>query len=169
MKGTVFLTDTTGARNVRMRLDLLDGSLIYLDDKEEEMILVQAALQVSMTDTTTGQKYVFIPSTALQGSGAKTIWYQVLAGEKFILFKEYHKHMLESKKYASSITEQTIQTTEKYFIGRNGELTRVKKPAEIAELAGDKRKQLLEYIDKNKLGKKEADLISLVEYYRQLK
>jgi hypothetical protein len=168
MKGTVFITDSTVARNVRVRLDLLEGSLLYLDADNAELISVLPVVQVSMTDTLTGNKYVFINSSTIQGAAPK-IWYQVLAGQKFTLLKEYHKEMLESKAYASSVTEQTINTDERYFIGFNNSITRIKKLKDITELAGNKKQQLLDYIDKNKLnGKKEADLISLVEYYHTL-
>jgi hypothetical protein len=170
MKGTVFITDSTKARNVRMRLDLFDGSLIYLNDRSEEMISTLPVVQVSMTDTLTGNQYIFLHSSVVPGAPSNKIWYRVMVGEKFTLLKEYRKTMLESKPYGSSVTEQTIKTDEKYYIGFNNTVTQVKKLNEIAELAGNKKQALLEYIEKNKLShKKEADFIALVVYYHSLK
>ncbi|MGZ8234612.1 hypothetical protein, partial [Methylobacter tundripaludum] len=71
----------------------------------------------------TGIKYVFINTSAIAGSKDKATWYQVLAGERLTLFKEYHKQILESKAYgllhyklhetkSSKLTEE-IQTLEK--------------------------------------------------------
>ena len=78
--------------------------------------------------------------------------------------------MIESKAYGSSLTEQSIQTDERFFIVVKNIFTRVKTPTEIADLIPDKRQAMLDYIKKNKLnGKKEADYISTVEYYNSLK
>jgi len=65
MKGTVFITDSTGARNVRIRLDLLEGTLLYMNEKNQEMLSVSPVRQVTMTDTITGKKIYFIPSSAI--------------------------------------------------------------------------------------------------------
>jgi hypothetical protein len=170
MKGTVYLTDSTVARNVRLRLDLLDGSLLYINENNEEMISVLPVYQVSITDTVANKKYIFIHSSTIAGeSKNKKTWYEILAGEKFTLLKEYHKEVRETKAYASSITEQEIRTSERYFIGVDNKLARVKTLDDIVALAGNKAGQLQQYINANKLSpKKETDLISLVNYYNTL-
>jgi hypothetical protein len=170
MKGTVYLTDSTVARNVRVRLDLFDGSLLYINENNEEMISVLPVYQVSILDTVTNKKYIFIHSSTIAGeSKNKKTWYEVLAGEKFTLLKEYHKEVLETKAYASSVTEQEIRTSERYFIGVNNTISRVKTLPDIVALAGDRAGQLQQYISENKLSpKKETDLISLVRYCHTL-
>lgn len=170
MKGTVYLTDSTVARNVRVRLDLFDGSLLYINENNEEMISVLPVYQVSILDTVTNKKYIFIHSSTITGTtNIRKTWYEVLAGEKFTLLKEYHKEVFETKAYASSVTEQEIRTSERYFIGVNNTISRVKTLPDIVALAGDRAGQLQQYISENKLSpKKETDLISLVRYYHTL-
>lgn len=168
MKGTVYITDSTGAENVRVRLDLLEGSLLYMNEKNEEMLSVTPVRQVTMTDTTTGKKYTFVPAYGITNNPGKS-WYQVLAGKQFTLLKEISKKITESKSYGSSITEQDIRTFETYYIRFNNTITKVKKFTDITGLAGNKADQLQKYIDKNSLSiKKEADIIALVDYYQSL-
>jgi hypothetical protein len=171
MKGSVLINDSTEYSNLRLRLDLLEGSLSYLNAANEEMISVQPVKAVSLVDTVSGGSYLFVHSSSVSGSPRlEKTWYQLLTGETVILYKQYFKRMLESKAYASSITEQTIQTEERFFISINNTFTRVKKPNDIAEFVVNKKQALLDFIQKNKLsGKKEADFISAVEYYNSLK
>ena len=171
MKGSILINDSTEYHNISLRLDLLEGSLLYLSKNNEELISTMSVKAVVLVDSLTGTSYLFVNSKAIPGaSPSGKDWYQLVAGKKAALYKQYLKRMVESKAYASSVTEQSITTEERYFIGINNTLTRVKKASDIADLAGDKRQALLDYIQKNKLnGKQESDLISVVEYYDSLK
>ena len=68
MKSTVYITDSTAATNVIMRLDLLDGDLVFMNAKKEEMISVLPAFQVTMLDTITNKKYIFIRASDIAGA-----------------------------------------------------------------------------------------------------
>ncbi len=168
MIANIYITDATVAGRVRVKLNLLDGSFVYLDKNNEEMVSYQPVLKLTLIDTLASNKYVFIHLPGTTKNPDKS-WYQVIAGEKFILLKSYHKKIIESKTYASSLTEQEIRTTENYFIRYNNEMTMVKKFSDIIALAGSKSSKLQEYINSNKLSmKKEADLVSLVNHYNTL-
>lgn len=168
MKGTVFLDDHRMASDVRMRLDLVDGSLIYKNDKNEDMISALPVVQVAMIDTTTGKQYIFIASSSIKGIPGKT-WYQVLAGKTMMLVKDFHKKIIEKKSYGSSITEQEVHASETYAVLMNNSITKVKKMSDITSLAGSKSAILQQYIDQHDLSvKREADLIAVVEYYYSL-
>lgn len=165
MKGAISTPDSAEYINLRLRLDLLENSLLYLNDKNEEMISVVPINKVSLRDTVTGANYLFVhlPEDA-------NTWYQVLTIGKLSLYKQHHKYMSETKAYASSITEQSIRTEERYVVYFNHVLTRIKKPKEIAELVPSKNyRAMMDYIEKEKLsGKKESDFIAAIEYYNSL-
>jgi hypothetical protein len=169
MKATVKITDTTLARNVMVRLDLLDGNLEFKNEKNEQMICTMPVSSVEIFDSITGKNYFFVPSSRIANSSNRT-WYQTLfGGAKITLFKELHKDIFESKPYGSSLTEQEIRTSERYFIWADNNITRVKKFSDILELAGNRLEALKKYIDTNNLSvKKELDIIALIEYYNSL-
>ncbi|MEO7982676.1 MAG: hypothetical protein ABI688_01215 [Bacteroidota bacterium] len=171
MKGSILINDSIAFNEMLLRLDLLEGSFIYLSEKKEEMTSVQPVKAVSLLDTTTGKKYLFVHSSYIAGTtpGEKG-WYQLLTGEKLTLFKQYFKRMVESKAYGSSVTEQSIETEQRYFIAVNKSFIRLKSPGDIAKLVTNNKQALEDYIEKNKLkGKNEADYIAAVKFYDSLK
>ena len=68
MKGSILINDSTEYGNIRLRLDLLDGSLGYLNAKNEEMISFQTFKGISLVDTVNGGSYLFVHSSAIPGS-----------------------------------------------------------------------------------------------------
>ncbi|HSU28250.1 MAG TPA: hypothetical protein VLJ68_07710 [Chitinophagaceae bacterium] len=173
MLGNIMTKDSTVYGDIRLRLDLMDGTLIYLNDKDEEMISVTPIIEVSLMDTITGKPYYFINNSSLVGienTGDTKTWYQVLTGDAVPLYKQYFKDIYENKPYGSSVTEQTIRSTERYFIIVKKAMVRVKKLKEIPDILYDKRAQLLKFIDDKKLnGNKDDDFITLMHYYNSLK
>jgi len=170
MRAVVNITDTTIAKNVRVRLDLLDGSLEFQNDKGEELVAATPVYSVLLIDSATGQRYTFIPSSRITKANNKA-WYQVLSsGEKITLLKEYFKELVENNHYATPQTGLEIRTTEKYFVMIDNNLTRVKKLSDITGLAGDKAELLKKFADKNDLSmRRETDLVTFIEYYHTLK
>ena len=171
MKSEIMVNDSVVVTGPLLRLDMLDGTLIYINDKGEEMTSDQSFKAVSLTDTSNGKNYVFVHSSFIAGTSPKEkTWYELLTGTTVTLFKQYYKRMIEAKAYASSVTEQTIETEARYFIALNNTFTRIKTGSDIAKLVVTNKKALQDYIEKNKLkGKSEAELIAVIEYYDSLK
>ena len=166
MKGNILINDSAEYDNIRMRLDLVEGSLLYLGKDNEELISTMKVKGVLLKDSILGVNYLFVNSSAIPGTppGEKG-WYLLLAGKKAALYKQFYKRLLESKAYGSSVTEQSINTEERYYLGINNTVVRIKKASDIADAAGDKKQALLDYIQKNKLSaKNEPDLIAIVNY-----
>lgn len=170
MNADILLDDSLNYKADKLRLNLLEGTLVYLDNHNNEMVSEQSFKAVSLTDTVSGKNYLFVHSSYIAGTPKEKTWYELLTGKNITLFKQYHKRMVESKAFASSITEQTIETDERFFIALNGMFTRVKTPSDIAKLVVANKQALQDHIEKNKLkGKSEAELIKAVEYYDSLK
>lgn len=169
MKGALITPDSIEFSNLRLRLDLLENTVIYLDENNQEMSSVAPISTVSLRDTLTGKVYLFEYSPYIKGAGTDKVWYQVLSSGKVKLYKQYFKHMFETKPYGSSITEESIKTEERYFVLVNGQMTRIKKPKDVLDFVSDKRNELGSFIDSKKLsGKKETDFVSAIEYYNSL-
>lgn len=172
MKGTIETPDSIEYKNLRLRLDLFENTLLYLNENNEEMVSVMPIGRVSLWDTATvrGKSYYFIHlPAAVAGEGSDKVWYQVLTAGNISLYKQYYKYKYESKAYASSVTEETIRTEERYFIETNNTLTRVKKLKDIADIVPNKKQEVADFIKKEKLGgKKDADYIAVVDYYNSL-
>jgi len=171
MKAEILVGDSLVYNVASLRLDLLDGAIIYLNNRGDELISNQTFNAISLIDTLNSNNYLFVHSSFIPGTPPRDkSWYQLLTGKKITLFKQYFKRMIEAKAYASSVTEQTIETEERFFISFNNTFTRVKTPSDIAKLVVTNKKALQDYIEEKKLkGKTEADLIAAVEYYDSLK
>lgn len=169
MKSEV-VNDTAIYNGPAVRIDLLEGVIVYLSDKGEELTSDKVFDAVSLTDTITSNNYLFVHSSFIAGTSPKEkTWYQLLTGQNITLFKQYYKRMMETKPFASSVTQQTITTEMRYFIAVDGKFTRIKTPGDIANLVIKNKEALKDYIKKNNLKENEEDLMAAVEYYDTLK
>lgn len=161
-----FDTVSYGGGNLRVKLDLVDNTIVYLNEHGQEMISVSEVNQVSLLDSITGKNYLF---EHVPGEGNK--WFQVVSIGTLSFYKLHHKFMQETKAYGSSVTEQTIKTEERYYVVFNNKATRIKKPKDMVDLVAIRHsKELAAYIESQKLsGKKESDFVAAVEYYNSFK
>ncbi|TXJ27255.1 MAG: hypothetical protein E6Q24_10080 [Chitinophagaceae bacterium] len=170
MKGYLLTKDSVEYSGMLLKLDLLENLLIYLNDKNQEFVSSLPMRIVSLKDTVSNKKYIFTHSSSVPGAPDKEkAWYEILAQGKVFLYKQYAKSIYESKAYASSITEQSVITDEKYFIGTGTQLIRVKKIKDIPSVLSDKKKELEMFINQNRLsGKTSNDYVLLIAYYNSL-
>lgn len=168
MKAIVFVTDSTADKNIWVRLDLMETAFEFRNQKGE-FVSSSPVYAIDLTDSISGVKFKFIPSSRIPGAPSKT-WYQVLSsGAKTTLIKEYYKEIIQPQEYAAMSGGQEVRTVERYYLWSQNKLTRVKKNSDILEFSGEKRTLLQNYIDKNNLNaKNEPDLINLMAYYHTL-
>lgn len=169
MRGALATADSVEYGNLRLKLDLLDNSVIYLNDKNEEMICSTPVSKITMRDSASGKTYYFISGSSIPGAESVNTWYEVLTSGKVTLYKQHFKDIYETKPYGSSVTEQNIRSSERYFVQVGNSFSRIKKPKDIVDLVPDKKKQVSDFINNQKLsGKKETDYIQTVELYNSL-
>ncbi|MEO8404621.1 MAG: hypothetical protein ABI480_08505 [Chitinophagaceae bacterium] len=168
MKGAIETYDSLQYPNILSRLDLVENTVIYLNPEKQEMVSIVPINRISLHDTISGQTYLFVHLPATSGASDK-IWYQQLSMGKVSLYKQYFKDMRESKAYGSSITEQSINTDERYFLMSNGALIRVKKLKDISDLVPAKKQQIDDFVKAQRLsGKKDGDFVMVMEYINSL-
>lgn len=168
MKGSLVLVSGTRIDSILVRFDLLDNSIQYISGDGTELIASIPFRSLTLRDTVSGKQYDFVYSAYMPVKPEKQGWYQALTYGNATLYKRIAKRVSESKAYMSSLTEQSIYTTEEYYLFFHMTFTRIKKPEELPELLG-KRKELFSLINSKKLtGKSEQDFIDVVNEYNKL-
>jgi hypothetical protein len=170
MKGRVMVENEHIYDSLQLKLDMIDQTLSYLNTDGSELIATTAVKAVTLFDAVTGRQYNFAHSSFLQlPKGAGKGWCQLLVGGSVKLYKLIVKTIAENKPYGSATVEQTINTTEQYFVVVNNVFTRVKKMKELPELLTDKKTELNTFISSNNLsGRSDADYSSLLTYYNSI-
>jgi hypothetical protein len=170
MKGNVIVNGERQYSGIYLKLDLYDNEVHFRDQKGDEMIATTPIQKVLLVDTAAQGVYNFINGEFIQANSGVKGWYQLLSEGKAILLKKFNKQMQEVKPYGSATVEQSIITSSRYYILYDGNFTEIKKIKEIAGILIDKKDEITQYIKSNNLpGKTDADFISLINYYDQLK
>lgn len=166
----VLLANDVLAENVKVRLNLLENTLHYLDDTGKEMVSTQPIKSVVFKNTANDTSAVFVTRRFVKEGGEKLpdAWMQLLQKGKASLLKMVHKELKDDpKQYASATITQSIVTDTRYFIWYQNELTRVKSVTEIADLLSNSK--LYGRVDKmKKNSKSEADMMTAVVFFNSL-
>jgi hypothetical protein len=170
MQGAIILSEGKEYKNIKVRLNLLEAQVNYLDDKQNEMIASSPVKEVVLWDTILKKDHRFIFSDYI-GSSQKLEkdFYELLQAGKAELYKQYKKSLLESKPYGFATFEQRIKTDTRYYVLVNGQWTKVKKLKDLTTVFPDKKDEVLKFISDRKLsGDSEANFEAIVFYYNSL-
>ena len=170
MKGVALSANGDRYRSPKVRLDLLDHQLYFLNDKEQEFVCTTPMKELTLTDTVSGTSYQFVHASAMPFSVTKKGWYQVLEKGKVPLYRHFTKILNENMPYGSSVSEQKITTSEDFLLGYNGVLHSTKKPKDVPAILSDKKAELEKYLatDVLKKGTNAEKMAALVAYYSSL-
>jgi len=170
LKGKIILSGGKVYDSLSLKLDLMDNTVHYLTPGEEELIAttpIRSVIFKSQIDKSETQfDYSgFIKTTSKPETG----WYQLLDTGVVSLYKRYFKAIKENKPYGIATVEQTITTTNYYYVLINGIFTAVKKIKQLPDMLQDKKAELQEYINNKSLtGKTDKEYIELLAYYNGL-
>lgn len=161
----VMLENNILVENVKVRINLLDNEIHYLDSTGAEMISTQHIKSIIFKNSLNDTSAVFVSGYAFPGTDAlpATNWMQLLAKGKASLLKQYDKKVAETKGYSSATIEKNILTETKYFVWYKNTLTRVKNGAEITDLLQDPKMQA-----SKKNAKSEAELKAVIDAFNSL-
>jgi hypothetical protein len=170
MTGSLILPGGTRYDGLRLRLDLIDNKVHFLDKSGTAMVATSPIAEMWLTDSANGTKYHFVNASALsvfQPPGNS--WYQSLTEGPVLLLKEFSKKLEERSVYGSATAEQHIKTYFNYFLAADKSTIPIKKLGTITEVLAGKKEVLEKFISNNHLnGKKETDMVRLVDYYNSL-
>ncbi|HMH24173.1 MAG TPA: hypothetical protein VK563_20460 [Puia sp.] len=171
MRGMLVPATGKAYANLLLRLNLLDNTVIYQDDKGQELTATTPLKRIMLRDSLTGVEYNFVLGSELNNTDRelKGTWFQVLVNDNVSLCKQHKKRIIDNTSYGSATVEQTISTIDLYYVYKNGVLTPVKKWSELLDQLADKKDKLYPYISANHLrGRSEQDYIQVVNYYNSL-
>ncbi|HEV7332591.1 MAG TPA: hypothetical protein VGN63_16250 [Flavisolibacter sp.] len=170
MNGVALADNGDRYRSPRVKLDLLDNQLYFLNNDEQEFVCTLPLKELTLTDTVSGQTYAFVHSSTLKFAPAKKGWYQKLVEGKASLYRNFNKIVNEDMPYGSSVSEQRIATTEEFFIVYKGAWHSAKKPKDVPAILSDKKKELEQYLQTEavKKGSNTEKITALVTYYNSL-
>ena len=172
MKGVAILKSGDQYNNQLLKLDLISNELHYLDSSGQEMITTEKVVEIALKDTLSGKQYQFVYSSAIDvPKSEKPVngWYELLTMGTADLFCRHQKEIEQTRPYGSATYDEAIKTNNIYFIAYNESFYRIKKIKDIPDILGDKRTELINYINNKDLsGKSESDYSSLIDYYNSL-
>lgn len=167
LKSTIITPMGKVYNDVSVKLDLMDGSLHYLDPKGMEFIAETPIKEIILKDSLNNKNYRFISSFSLRM--LKGGWYMPLVEGKVSLFKAFDKKLRESKPYGSAVAEQSISTKERYILIYNDQPFYLKNDKEIPSILTEKQQELEAFMKaQNKKKALENRLIETVTYYNTL-
>ena len=170
MNGIAISEKNERYRSPRVKLDLTDNQLYFLNDQEQEFVCTMPLKELTLTDTVSGLSYHFVHAATIGIAAVKNGWYEQLSKGKASLYRYFKKTLSENKPYGSSVAEQKITTSEALLLAYNGALHSVKKPKDIPAILSDKKAELENYLqsDAMKKGNNMEKMATLVTYYNTL-
>lgn len=133
MKASVILSDGKTYNNLSVKVNLLDGTIVYLSDKNEEMEATSNNIKaVEVIDVMSNEKTRFLHSsmTCLK-TGNK--WFKVLDSGKVQFLRYEKKVMKEIKPYSSATTEQHILNDPEYYLLTENGCVKIRNPADLSK------------------------------------
>jgi len=114
-----------------------------------------------------GKEFSFLHGDQLTEDPAlRNSWFQVLVDSRVSLCRQIKKAVRESKGYGSATTEQSIQTSDLFYIKSKGEFIHIKNWDHLLTLLDDKKELVRQYSKSHHLsGRGQKDYIELLIYY----
>jgi hypothetical protein len=170
LNGKIILSGGKVYDSLSLRLDLIDNTLHYIDRDGEELVATTPVKSVCFKDIISKTETQFDYADFIKTSSKiETGWYQLLDTGKVTLYKRYFKSIKENRPYGSATIEQTISTSNYYYVLINSVFTPLKKIKQLPEMLQDKKAELMNYINsKNLTGKSDKEYLELVTYYNSL-
>jgi hypothetical protein len=167
MKGVITLSDGKSYSGQKLRLDLLENKVHFIDDDGKEKVCSDVVDKLVLLDTTRDLAFAFVHSSSLpiHPDLRDFAWLESLGQGQARLFKYYKKELAEVSVYASNSIDR-IKTQVRYYLLFDNKLQKVSSVRHIQDILTTRKAELSEYIRKNKPSwKNETDIVDLVSYF----
>ncbi|WP_299817761.1 hypothetical protein [uncultured Pontibacter sp.] len=172
-KGTVQLTNGIVYEGMDLLYDQIRDELIFTVDGNQRQIFMQPVQSFTISNPenrrVVDQKTFTKGFTAVDGA-TPNAFYEVLAAGNTQLLKRTTKAIVEERSETSILKVKQIKESIKYYVARDGQLTRItpSKKSVLTALS-NKKTELEGFIKQHNLNlKEEADLAELVDFYNSL-
>lgn len=166
MNGKILLQNGRISKNLPLRLNLLENEVNYLGPTGREMVVTEPMRYLVMVDSA-GVEYSFLYGDQLtEDEVLKHVWFQVLIDSRVSLCKQVKKAVRESKGYGSATTEQSLQTSDVFYIRSKGVLIQIKNWDHLLKVLDEKQLLVRQYCREHHLnGRSQKDYLELLTYY----
>ena len=167
IRANIFAVDGKTFERIPVKLNLMMGQLLFLDKEGSEREMVNKLLRVEMSDSSTGEKFVFIPveELAKPNDANKIVWCEVIQEGNALLLKKTNKVLSQNKAFPFDPNEKVIEESFVYYLRLNGQLYPLKRSKDLASLLA---KSLPSISTFNPTGQtKEEQWESMVIFYNQ--
>jgi len=167
--GALLLPGGKVIEHLRLKLDLLQKEIHYINADSQEMILTTPVRAVKLAGST--GPLIFISGTpwrsverALDGA-----WVQVLVNDTVSLLHEIRKKQIEQRTFGGTAAERTISDVDVYYARMNGQLLPVRSWSDLPAMFGDKKESLTKFTrDHHLKGRTPDEYAQVVAYYNTL-
>ncbi len=139
MPSALVLADGKTYTGVKVRLNLADNEVQYLDSKGAELVAQAPLSRLLISDTASRTDFQFVHTSALPAGAQKKGWYQLLADGKVQLYKFTEKRLVTEKPFNSASEEQRIESRERLYMVVGNVFHEVKKWKEGIGLLRDQQ------------------------------
>lgn len=164
----VVLSSGMAYDGVRMRLNLLDHQLEYLNEKAEPRVATHAVQELFLRDTLSGALHQFVAAGQLPAPLPVKGWLEVLVQGKASLYKWRQRVLLSRKGYGSATEEKWVEHTDRYFVVCNQQGYEVKKPKDLSTPFAGKTALLQSLLRNGSKAETEQQLVAAVKQYNTL-
>ncbi len=170
LKGKLISKTGQEYRDLWVKLDLLGGKVLYKDSAGREMSATTPLKSVVLYLPGGEPAYFMLTASLPLQNGIRDPWVQVLFDGNTPLFKTWAKEITEKKGYGSATTEQSIRTTEHYWVMYHNKLQELGKLKNVPKILGDKEAELEAFLKEKDDERQPMDerFIRLLDYYNYL-
>jgi hypothetical protein len=151
--------------NIPLLYDIIKDKLLINDPTGRYMIILTG--ERVATFTIANQTFVRLKQDAVNNSGLNTGFYAVLYNGNTSLYKKVFKVLKENTASITGLNEYVVEGGE-YFIKKNNQYYRITKKKSLMLVMNDNKKDVGQFMKKNRLNLKRAkdqSLSKIVSYY----
>jgi hypothetical protein len=129
--------------NLTAKLNLLEPGIHYQDDQQRELRMNIALRELVLSDPASGTVFRFRRAGEICQGNAQS-WYQVLDSGRASLLKLDTRILTEVKPYGSSVTEEHITASVRFFLVADGKCRQVRSTADAWSFLSELRPDFME-------------------------
>lgn len=169
----VFLSNGKKYQNVKVKVNLVDNDIVFMNDKKEEMIVTSSVSKVHFyACERRSNKPVTIAALAPVMNQKGTTLYEILVDGSAKLLKKVSANYLDTKGYNEAGVTRTYTITETLYALLPGDAVPVKVQKSkngVIELFTKNQQMVTAFIEKNKLRcKSDEDIAEIFQYYNSI-
>ncbi|WP_316832682.1 hypothetical protein [Pedobacter aquatilis] len=167
-KGTVVLENGTKSGSLDLKFDLVAQELIFKDASGNPLNFANRVKEFVLQSSGNNQQ-LYRRNFPKTEDSTPDDFFQVISDKNVKLLKRTKKFIIDTKQYASSTVDRSIEERTAYYILSGNTLIKVSNAKNLQKAFPKVSAELETYLSKNKLNtKNEADLILIANYLDQL-